>query len=90
MGAGIATALLQAGKPVILNDEGVALRACDVDVALVNGRGFPRWRGGPVHWARQQDGMALAQVCAEFAQTSGLRQELADLRSLGVETGGTT
>lgn len=30
--------------------EGVALRASDIDVAFVNGYGFPRWRGGPMHW----------------------------------------
>jgi 3-hydroxyacyl-CoA dehydrogenase len=29
-------------------DEGVALRAGDIDVVMVNGYGFPRWRGGPL------------------------------------------
>ena len=28
-------------------DEGIAQSAADVDVVLVNGYGFPRWRGGP-------------------------------------------
>lgn len=28
--------------------EGIARRADDVDVVLVNGYGFPRWRGGPL------------------------------------------
>ena len=32
-------------------DDGVALRPGDVDVVMVNGYGFPRWRGGPMHWA---------------------------------------
>jgi 3-hydroxyacyl-CoA dehydrogenase len=32
-------------------DEGIARRTSDVDVAWVNGYGFPRWRGGPMHWA---------------------------------------
>lgn len=31
--------------------EGMARHASDVDVAWVNGYGFPRWRGGPMHWA---------------------------------------
>jgi 3-hydroxyacyl-CoA dehydrogenase len=26
----------------------VALRAGDIDVVMVNGYGFPRWRGGPL------------------------------------------
>ena len=32
-------------------DEGIAERPLDVDVTLLNGYGFPRWRGGPMHYA---------------------------------------
>ncbi|MEM8985822.1 MAG: 3-hydroxyacyl-CoA dehydrogenase NAD-binding domain-containing protein [Pseudomonadota bacterium] len=32
-------------------EEGVAARPLDVDVTLINGYGFPRWRGGPMHYA---------------------------------------
>ena len=32
-------------------DEGVAQRPGDVDLVMVNGYGFPAWRGGPVHEA---------------------------------------
>jgi 3-hydroxyacyl-CoA dehydrogenase len=31
--------------------EGIAERAADVDVVQVHGYGFPRWRGGPMHYA---------------------------------------
>ena len=31
--------------------EGIARRASDVDVAMVLGYGFPRWRGGPMYMA---------------------------------------
>lgn len=31
--------------------EGIALRPLDVDITLLNGYGFPRWRGGPLHYA---------------------------------------
>lgn len=31
--------------------EGIALRPLDVDITLLNGYGFPRWRGGPMHYA---------------------------------------
>ncbi|UWQ45230.1 FAD-dependent oxidoreductase [Leisingera aquaemixtae] len=31
--------------------DGIALRPLDVDVTLLNGYGFPRWRGGPMHFA---------------------------------------
>lgn len=32
-------------------DEGLAARPGDIDVIYVQGFGFPRWRGGPLHWA---------------------------------------
>lgn len=32
-------------------EEGIARHASDVDMAWVNGYGFPRWRGGPMYWA---------------------------------------
>ena len=31
--------------------DGIAQRPSDVDVVLLNGYGFPRWRGGPMHYA---------------------------------------
>ena len=48
--------------------EGIAARPLDVDVTLLHGYGFPRWRGGPMHWA---DTKGLDQVLArveEFAK----------------------
>lgn len=32
-------------------EEGIAQRPLDVDVTLLYGYGFPRWRGGPMKWA---------------------------------------
>ena len=32
-------------------EEGIALRASDIDLVYLNGYGFPVWRGGPMHWA---------------------------------------
>jgi 3-hydroxyacyl-CoA dehydrogenase len=37
----------------ILN-EGLATRSSDLDVIWINGYGFPRWRGGPMHFAAEQ------------------------------------
>ena len=34
-----------------LLEEGVALRASDIDVVYLNGYGFPAWRGGPMCYA---------------------------------------
>ena len=68
--------------------EGVALRASDIDVVMVNGYAFPRWTGGPVHWARQQVPEALAADCARFAMEAGPGRKNGDLRLLGVDIGG--
>jgi 3-hydroxyacyl-CoA dehydrogenase len=32
-------------------EDGIALRPSDIDVVMVNGYGFPRWRGGPMKYA---------------------------------------
>ncbi|MBX7186549.1 MAG: 3-hydroxyacyl-CoA dehydrogenase, partial [Vicinamibacteria bacterium] len=45
----------------LLLEEGVAARAGDIDVIWVHGYGFPRHRGGPMHWA---DGFGLARIAA--------------------------
>jgi len=34
--------------------EGIAARSSDLDVIWVNGYGFPRWRGGPMHYGSEQ------------------------------------
>lgn len=44
-------------------DEGIARRPLDVDVTLLYGYGFPRWRGGPMHWA---DSVGLAGLLADI------------------------
>jgi len=35
-------------------EEGLATRSSDLDVIWTNGYGFPRWRGGPMHYAAEQ------------------------------------
>ncbi len=45
-----------------LLDEGIALRASDVDLVYLSGYGFPRWRGGPMHQMSKWAPDALQQV----------------------------
>ncbi len=40
-------------------DDGIAMRASDIDLVKIHGYGFPRWRGGPTHYA---DRIGLAEV----------------------------
>ncbi|MEM9734759.1 MAG: 3-hydroxyacyl-CoA dehydrogenase NAD-binding domain-containing protein [Pseudomonadota bacterium] len=47
--------------------EGVAQRASDIDVVYVHGYGFPRWRGGPLHYAQT---VGLSHVAKRLAQWS--------------------
>ncbi|MDE3199235.1 MAG: enoyl-CoA hydratase/isomerase family protein [Acidobacteriota bacterium] len=50
-------ALVNEGAKLL--EEGIALRATDIDVVYLNGYGFPAWRGGPMFYA---DTVGLAKV----------------------------
>ena len=69
-------------EAALLLSEGVASRASDIDVVLVQGYGFPRWEGGPVFWARQQDRSALERDLQTLAAEAGHGFVLADLSVL--------
>jgi 3-hydroxyacyl-CoA dehydrogenase len=69
-------------EAALLLAEGVAERATDVDVVLVNGFGFPRWEGGPVFWARERGAAALASDLDELAALSGSGFVRGDVRHL--------
>lgn len=49
-------------------EEGIALRAADIDLVEIHGYGFPRWRGGPMHYAEWRGlsdvGAALGRLAA--------------------------
>lgn len=45
--------------------DGIALRPLDVDVTLLNGYGFPRWRGGPMHYA---DTVGLKKILKDICR----------------------
>ena len=44
-------------------EEGIAIRASDIDVVWVNGYGFPVYRGGPMFWA---DTVGLGDIVAKI------------------------
>ncbi len=77
-------ALINEGARVL--EEGVALRAADIDVVYTSGYGFPRHRGGPMYYA---DTVGLDAICARidafargldarYWQVSGLLRRLAE------------
>jgi len=64
-------ALINEGAKIL--GEGKAYRASDIDVVYVNGYGYPRYRGGPMHYA---DTIGLKNVYAkimEFQEKFGPR-----------------
>jgi 3-hydroxyacyl-CoA dehydrogenase len=70
-----------------MNDCPDVARPGNIDVALVNGYGFPRWTGGPLHWAGCQDPGWLARACEGFVADAGPQKRLADLGRLGLLKG---
>ncbi len=74
--------LAMVNEAALLMREGVASRASDIDVVLAQGYGFPRWSGGPVFWARQQDRVTLQADLQRLAASSGYGFELGDLSGL--------
>ena len=69
-------------EAALLLAEGVAERATDVDVVLVNGFGFPRWEGGPVFWARERGAAALQDDMGWLAGLCGPGFVAGDLQHL--------
>ncbi len=65
--------------------EGIALRPIDVDAVFLFGYGFPRWRGGPLHYADQVGAPELVRRIEAYAredshywQVPGILKRMAD------------
>ncbi|MBV8146581.1 MAG: 3-hydroxyacyl-CoA dehydrogenase, partial [Gammaproteobacteria bacterium] len=54
-------------------EEGIAIRASDIDVVYVYGYGFPAWRGGPMFWAEQAGLTRVVETMRRLAPTHGAR-----------------
>ncbi|WP_264214322.1 3-hydroxyacyl-CoA dehydrogenase NAD-binding domain-containing protein [Leisingera thetidis] len=64
------TAMIDEGLRIL--DEGIAHRAADIDLVLVHGYGFPRWRGGPMHFAEKVGLDQLRRRIATYAKNDPL------------------
>jgi len=74
--------LALANEAALLLAEGVAAHVADVDLALVNGYGFPRWEGGVVFWARERGEAALRADFEWLARMSGPGAKTGDAGAL--------
>ena len=54
-------------------EEGIALRASDIDVVYVYGYGFPAYRGGPMFFAEQAGLARVVETMRRLAPTHGAR-----------------
>ncbi|MBV1915028.1 MAG: 3-hydroxyacyl-CoA dehydrogenase [Pseudomonadales bacterium] len=75
--------LINEGAKII--EDGMAIRASDIDTVYVNGYGFPAHRGGPMYWANQigldkvyQEIEAYYQQFGDFWKPANLLKELAE------------
>jgi 3-hydroxyacyl-CoA dehydrogenase len=62
-----------------LLDEGIAIRASDIDVVWLYGYGFPRHKGGPMFWADTVGVRTIYDKLVELQAEHGALMEPADL-----------
>jgi 3-hydroxyacyl-CoA dehydrogenase len=60
-------------------EEGIALRAGDIDVVYCNGYGFPRHLGGPMHWGERQGFDRIVAMMEDLSRRLGPRYRPAPL-----------
>ena len=60
-------------------DEGIAIRASDVDIVYVNGYGFPAYKGGPMFWAQEFGFDKVIATMQKLSVTHGQRWQPAPL-----------
>lgn len=69
--------------------DGTARHVDDVDVVMVDGFGFPRYRGGPMHWARQLPEDQLVAMVSAVAAAAREPDDLGVVRAaLGMPVAG--
>ena len=54
-------------------EEGIAIRASDIDVVYVYGYGFPAYKGGPMFWAEQAGLARVVDTMRRLEPTHGAR-----------------
>jgi len=58
-------------ESLLLLEEGVCSQPSDIDLALVYGYGFPRWKGGPVFLANEMKPETLEEELAYLGEVNG-------------------
>ncbi len=58
-------------EAMLVLDEGIARSRADIDLVLVNGYGFPAYKGGPLHWAERQGRAAIEDMIEMVRKAQG-------------------
>ncbi len=69
----LATMLKEAAQ---ILEEGLALRASDIDFAIVNGLAFPAWRGGPLYYCDRQGLAGMTEALGRRGNVPALLRRL--------------
>jgi 3-hydroxyacyl-CoA dehydrogenase len=80
-------ALINEGAKIL--EEGIAIRAVDIDIIYLNGYGYPAWRGGPMWYANTVGLKTVYDRVCEFQEQHGELWEPAPLLKTLAEQGKT-
>lgn len=69
-------------ESLLLLEEQVCETPEEIDIALTNGYGFPRWKGGPVFIARHMPADELAALMAHLADVNGKGHQAGKVQTL--------
>ncbi|MEG4642327.1 3-hydroxyacyl-CoA dehydrogenase NAD-binding domain-containing protein [Paracoccus sp. APAP_BH8] len=69
--------------------ERIAERAADIDLVMIHGYGFPRWRGGPMHWAGRVGLSEILRRIEGYAAEDPLSWSVPDLLARAAAEGKT-
>ena len=58
-------------RRALLLAEGIAARASDIDLVMINGYGYPAHKGGPLFWASRRPRKDVAAALDNLAAATG-------------------
>jgi 3-hydroxyacyl-CoA dehydrogenase len=64
---------------LLILEDGIAARASDIDLVMINGYGFPKHLGGPLHWAARLDRAEIGWMLDAIVVSGARRGDLGRL-----------
>jgi 3-hydroxyacyl-CoA dehydrogenase len=64
---------------LLILEDGIAARASDIDLVMINGYGFPKHLGGPLHWAARPDRAEIGRMLDAIVVSGARRGDLGRL-----------